>query len=279
MIGPNDYEEPLGGGARTGTVEATPTETDGEHTPACEACRELFTVSGVKLCAYHNAVRGYVPVLYLADGRGMNHAGVVGTPPEHPTEPAAGVVDALVALAERMSPAVVHTPGTIDVVVYDETTTAEDIVAMIDRVMPPTSIPPSEAEPPPRPCIAPRADIPVPPFMSTDSAMRKLMPVATGVLKYFPDSQMLKAWISRVGNDKHNPGQPLHWAKEKSADEPDAEVRHMLDNFRGLPADPGLEALAHLGHLASKAWRADADLQRACDEARAAFERGEDWRK
>jgi hypothetical protein len=121
--------------------------------------------------------------------------------------------------------------------------------------------------------------VPVPPFMSTDSATRKLMPVASGVLKYFPDSQMLKAWISRVGNDKHNPGEPLHWAKGKSADEPDAEVRHMLDFFRGLPADRGLEPLAHLGHLASKAWRADADLQRACDEARAAYERGEDWRK
>jgi hypothetical protein len=121
--------------------------------------------------------------------------------------------------------------------------------------------------------------IPPPPFMSTDSATRKLMPVASGVLKYFPDAQMLKAWISRVGNDKHNPGQPLHWDKSKSADEPDAEVRHMLDHFRSVPPDPGLEALAHLGHLASKAWRADADLQRACDEARAAYERGEDWRK
>lgn len=121
--------------------------------------------------------------------------------------------------------------------------------------------------------------VPVPPFMSTDSATRKLMPVATGTLAYFADALMLVAWISRVGNEKHNPGQPLHWAKEKSADEPDAEVRHMLDFFRKMPPDPGLEALAHLGHLASKAWRANADLQRACDAARAAFERGEDWRK
>lgn len=108
----------------------------------------------------------------------------------------------------------------------------------------------------------------LPPFMSTDSAVRKLMPVATGVLKYFPDALLCVAWVSRVGNDKHNAGQPLHWAKEKSSDESDAETRHMLDAFRGLPPDPGLEPLGDLGHLASKAWRALADLQRACDAER-----------
>jgi len=106
-------------------------------------------------------------------------------------------------------------------------------------------------------------------FMSTDSATRKLMPVASGVLKYFPDALLCLSWISRAGNDKHNPGQPLHWAKEKSTDEPDCEVRHMLDHFRGEKADPGLEPLGELGHLASKAWRALAHLQRACDAERA----------
>jgi hypothetical protein len=121
--------------------------------------------------------------------------------------------------------------------------------------------------------------IPEPPFLSTDSATRKRMPVATGVLLYFPDALLCVSWVSRAGNDKHNPGEPLHWDKSKSADEKDAEVRHMLDAFRGLPPDPGLEPLSHLGHLASKAWRALADLQRACDAAREAHERGEEWRK
>jgi hypothetical protein len=115
-----------------------------------------------------------------------------------------------------------------------------------------------------------RVNPPTPVFMSTDSATRKLMPVATGCLNYFPDALLCVSFISRVGNDKHNPGQPLHWAKEKNTDEPDAEVRHMLDFFRGLPPDPGLEALGpKIGHLASKAWRALADLQRACDAERA----------
>ena len=115
--------------------------------------------------------------------------------------------------------------------------------------------------------------VPSPPaFMSTDSATRKLFPVATGCMGYFPDALMCVSFISRVGNDKHNPGQPLHWAKEKSSDEPDAEARHMLDFLRKDPPDSGLEALGALGHLASKAWRALAHLQRACDAERAAYE-------
>lgn len=76
-------------------VLGTAVEVSYEHNDPCEACRGFerhnagrcdkpgaYDVSGVKLCSYHNAVRGYVPVLYLADGRGMNHAGVVGDPPE-----------------------------------------------------------------------------------------------------------------------------------------------------------------------------------------------------
>lgn len=115
----------------------------------------------------------------------------------------------------------------------------------------------------------PYAVTPLPVFMSEDSATRKLMPVTSGCLGYFPDALLLVAWVSRVGNEKHNPGEPLHWAKAKSGDEADCEVRHMLDYLRGMPQDPGLEPLGELGHLASKAWRALAHLQRACDAVRA----------
>ena len=112
---------------------------------------------------------------------------------------------------------------------------------------------------------------PVPVFMSTDSAVRKRMPVATGCMAYFADALMIVAFISKVGNDKHNPGQPLHWAKEKSTDESDCEARHMLDHLRKAPPDAGLEELGDLGHLGSKAWRALAHLQRACDAERVRY--------
>jgi hypothetical protein len=109
-------------------------------------------------------------------------------------------------------------------------------------------------------------------FISQDSAVRKMLPVATGVLKYFPNALKCVAFISKVGNDKHNPGQPLHWAKGKSTDQPDCEVRHMLDGFQNAPAEPGLEVLGRLAHKSQKAWRALADLETDCEAVIAEYE-------
>jgi hypothetical protein len=74
------------------------------------------------------------------------------------------------------------------------------------------------------------------------------------VLDYFPDALLAVAEVSRVGNDQHNPGQPLHWSKEKSTDDADALVRHLLDRGR-FDADG-------CRHSAKGAWRALALLQR-----------------
>jgi hypothetical protein len=107
---------------------------------------------------------------------------------------------------------------------------------------------------------------PPPIFMSTDSATRKLMPVDTGFNAYFPRAMKLVAFLSRAANEKHNPGQPLHWAKEKSTDEPDALMRHTLDEHQGMDAtETGLEALGKLCHKTQRAWRAMAALERAAE--------------
>lgn len=82
---------------------------------------------------------------------------------------------------------------------------------------------------------------------------RKNHPVATGVLDYFPDAIMEVALCSKVGNDQHNPGQPLHWAREKSSDHADCAVRHLMD--RGTIDTDGIR------HSAKAAWRALALLQ------------------
>jgi hypothetical protein len=111
----------------------------------------------------------------------------------------------------------------------------------------------------------------VPVFMSRDPAVRKRIPVATGFLKYFTDAIKCVSIVSRVGNEQHNPGQPLHWAKEKSRDEEDAGARHTLDALSGEEQDPALAELDDLGHLSQRAWRAMAALQRACDAKRAAY--------
>lgn len=93
-------------------------------------------------------------------------------------------------------------------------------------------------------------------------AERKALPIASGVLDYFPDALLAVAEVSRVGNEQHNPGQPLHWAKEKSTDEADALLRHLID--RGTRDTDGMR------HSAKVAWRALALLQRELDAEAAA---------
>ncbi len=62
-----------------------------------------------------------------------------------------------------------------------------------------------------------------------DSQERKEVPVTSGVLMYFPAAIAGVARISKMGNDKHNPGQPLHHARGKSTDHTDCIVRHLMD--------------------------------------------------
>lgn len=89
---------------------------------------------------------------------------------------------------------------------------------------------------------------------------RKQRPVASGVLAYFPDAILEVAYCSYVGNDQHNPGQPLHWAKEKSSDESDALVRHLMATEK-LDTDG-------VRHSAKVAWRSLARLQREIEAER-----------
>jgi hypothetical protein len=65
--------------------------------------------------------------------------------------------------------------------------------------------------------------------LPTDSAERKEVPVNSGVLKYAPAALAGVARISKAGNDKHNPGEPLHHARGKSNDHSDCIVRHTMD--------------------------------------------------
>lgn len=86
------------------------------------------------------------------------------------------------------------------------------------------------------------------------ASQRKATPMARGLLDYFPDALAAVAAVSKIGNDQHNPGEPMHWAKEKSTDEADCILRHLAD--RGTWDHDGLR------HSAKVAWRALALLQR-----------------
>jgi hypothetical protein len=87
---------------------------------------------------------------------------------------------------------------------------------------------------------------------------RKQRPIFSGVLRYFPDALLEVAYCSWVGNEQHNPGEPLHWAKEKSTDEADALLRHL--------AEAGNKDTDGVRHSAKVAWRALALLQREIEK-------------
>lgn len=90
--------------------------------------------------------------------------------------------------------------------------------------------------------------------LPTGAADRKKYPVATGVLDYFPDSIVALAELSQRGNDQHNLGQKLHWARGKSGDEDDTCIRHFLQ--RGTLDTDGIR------HTVKFVWRAMAILQK-----------------
>ena len=89
--------------------------------------------------------------------------------------------------------------------------------------------------------------------LPTDPKARKNLPITTGVLDYFPKALAAVAEVSRIGNDQHNPGEPLHWAREKSTDHADCIARHLIE--RGTRDNDGTL------HSAKLAWRALALLE------------------
>ena len=91
---------------------------------------------------------------------------------------------------------------------------------------------------------------------SLTGAERKEVAVARGLFGYFPDALALIARHSVRSNEKHNPGQPVHWARSKSTDQEDCIGRHSL----AVAIDP--DSLDDgQPHIICRAWRALAALQ------------------
>ena len=73
-------------------------------------------------------------------------------------------------------------------------------------------------------------------------------PVHTGCDAYFPHARRAISRVSVAGNNKHNPGEPLHWAVEKSTQHPDSAAGHMIDPYEIDPESGEM-------HIAAAAWR------------------------
>ncbi len=86
---------------------------------------------------------------------------------------------------------------------------------------------------------------------------RKKYPLVTGCLDYFPDALLMVSHISYLGNEQHNPGEPLHHSRGKSMDHADCLLRHMVERD-------------NIEHAAAVAWRALAMLQEMMEKEMAA---------
>jgi hypothetical protein len=108
------------------------------------------------------------------------------------------------------------------------------------------------------------AEIPTGPMQTTslpeDAAERNSYPIAEGVLYYFPNALAEVSKISRIGNEQHNAGQPMHWSRGKSTDHANKIIRHLID--------AGRDDESSIAHAANMTWRALALLQEKIETVR-----------
>jgi hypothetical protein len=93
-------------------------------------------------------------------------------------------------------------------------------------------------------------------MLPTDDKARKALQYWTFLTEYFLDAWMAVANVAIAGNQQHNPGERLHWAREKSTDQMNTAFRHMLDYAQGTKVDTDGQY-----HLAKAIWRLSAQLQ------------------
>lgn len=129
------------------------------------------------------------------------------------------------------------------------------------KAMPPTPLEEQQwVSIPPMPVPREMRDTVAPPVkqaghgLAGDSSTRKGAPVYSGFMSYFPNAIAEVSAFSKYGNDKHNPGQVLHWSFNKSTDHGDCIARHQL---QADEIDPDSGYL----HAVAVAWRAMAQLE------------------
>ena len=99
-------------------------------------------------------------------------------------------------------------------------------------------------------------------MLPTDDATRKRIKVFQGFFQYFPDAVAAIAELSCLCNEQHNPGESVHWAKEKSTEELDSQARHLLGIASEGPLARDVDGILE---ATKNAWRACANLQRLAD--------------
>ena len=106
--------------------------------------------------------------------------------------------------------------------------------------------------------------------LPTEYKARKDIPLYDGTVGYFPLAFREMARVSMDGNEQHNAGEPLHWAREKSTDQINTAFRHLVDSMSGVIFD-GLSRTdgKPIYHLAKTFWRIGAALQLLVEQTEA----------
>ena len=93
--------------------------------------------------------------------------------------------------------------------------------------------------------------------LPTPDAERKALPVFTFLTKYFPLAFLEVVRVAVYGDKQHgNTGAEIRWAREKSTDQLNTALRHLMDYGMGQKWDIDGRA-----HLAKAIWRLSAQLQ------------------
>lgn len=96
--------------------------------------------------------------------------------------------------------------------------------------------------------------------LPTDSDERKNYALFRGCLRYFPAAIAGVSKISKLGNDKHNPGQQeMYHNRGKSQDHGDCVMRHLVDVddlMAALERGEDISKETILNEASSMAWRA-----------------------
>lgn len=93
-------------------------------------------------------------------------------------------------------------------------------------------------------------------LLPTEDKDRKALPLFTFLTEYFVKAFIEVCRVAVLGNEQHNKGQPLHWARHKSVDQMNTAFRHMLDHKSGTTRDTD-----GAYHLAKAIWRLSAELE------------------
>lgn len=100
-------------------------------------------------------------------------------------------------------------------------------------------------------------------MLPTDYQARKDLPLWDYMFGYFPDAWLAEVAVAISGNQQHNRGESLHWAREKSTDQLNTAFRHIFDHGQGTAKDTD-----GCYHLAKAIWRLKAELQLTIERER-----------